>query len=115
MRVVAIFLAMLAVSTVVSSAQCVVRCAEPPHRPPCHRQIPAKESPAPQPPCDSLMVAGEAPYSRLAVAPLTFGLMVWAEVPALPALAPVPSRIAVEPWERPPDSPLAANLVVLRI
>ena len=74
MRVVALFLTMLAVSTVVSSAQCVVRCSEPRHHPPCHRHTPSKESPATQPPCDSLMVAGEAPYSRLAIAPLTLAL-----------------------------------------
>jgi hypothetical protein len=115
MRVVAIFLAMLAVSTVVSSAQCVVRCSEPPHHPPCHRQTPSKESPATQPPCDSLMAAGEAPYSRLAISPLTIGLTVWMQSPATPSLPPAPSRIAAEPWERPPDSALAADLVILRI
>jgi hypothetical protein len=115
MRVVAIFLAMLAVSTMVSSAQCVVRCSEPPHCPPCHRQDSSKESPTTQPPCDSLMVAGEAPQSRLAISQHTLGLTAWMQAPATPPVPPTPSRIAAEPWERPPDCTLAASRTVLRI
>ena len=115
MRVVAIFLTMLAVSTVVSGAQCVVRCFEPPHHPPCHHQTPSKESPATQPPCDSLMVAGETPYARPAISPLTLGFTAWMQAPAACSLTPAPSRIAAEPWERPPDFPLAARPAVLRI
>jgi hypothetical protein len=115
MRVVAIFLAILAVSTTVSSAQCVVRCLEPPHHPPCHRQTPSKESPTTQPPCDSLMVAGEAPYLHLAISALTFGLTAWVEAPAAPSMSQSRFRIAAQPWERPPDGPLAADAVVLRI
>jgi hypothetical protein len=115
MRVVAIFLAMLAVSTMVSGAQCVVRCSEPPHHPPCHHQTPSKEFPATQPPCDSLMVAGETPYARLAISPLNLGFTAWTQAPAASLLLPAASRIAAEPWERRPDSPFAASLAVLRI
>ena len=115
MRVVAIFLTMLAVSTLVSGAQCVVRCSEPPHHAPCHHQTPSKEFPATQPPCDSLMEAGETPSARLAISPLSLGFTAWTQAPAASSLTPAPSRIAAEPWERPPDSPRAARLAVLRI
>ena len=115
MRVVALFLAMLAVSTMVSSAECVVRCSEPPHHPPCHRQNSSKESPTTQPPCDSLMVAGEAPHSRLAISLHTLGLTAWMQAPATPSVPPAPSRIAAEPWERPPHSSPEAGPVILRI
>ena len=118
MRVVALFLTMLAVSTVVSSAQCVVRCSEPPHHPPCHHQIPSKQSPATQPPCDSLMVAGETPYSRLAISGLPCGLTAWMQaLPATPFLPPgAPSRIGGgNPANGRLDSPLADGVVVLRL
>jgi hypothetical protein len=115
MRVVALFLAMLAASTMVSSAQCLVRCSEPPSHPPCHRQTPSKHPPAAQPACDSLMVAGEALSLRLAVSPLTPGPTAGVPKPVAPPLPAAPSMIAAERWDAPPHSPLAAGLLVLRI
>ena len=114
MRAVAILLAMLAVSTMVSSARCVVRCIEPPDHPPCHHQNPSKEAPA-QPPCDSVMVAGEAPNSRVAISTLSLGSIASVDSATRSSLTPAPYGIVAESRERPPEFAHAAGLVVLRI
>ncbi len=114
MRVVAIFLAMLAVSTMASSAQCVVRCAEPPGHPPCHGRTPA-QAPTKPPDCDSLMAAGEALSPRLAI-PL-FGPAFTADTFRLDGqpLAAEWSMNATRWWEGPPPLLSAAHSLVLRI
>jgi hypothetical protein len=61
------------------------------------------------------MVAGEAPYSHVAISALICGLTAWVEDPATPSMSPSQFRIAAQPWERPPDHPLAASRAILRI
>ncbi len=114
MRVVAILLAMFAVSSMMWSAQCVVRCSEPPSQSPCHRHTP-NQIPAKQPDCDSLMATAEALSPRLAI-PL-FHPFSTAGIISLdgPPLAAVWSMNATRPWEAPPPFLSAAHSLVLRI
>jgi hypothetical protein len=114
MRVVAIFLAMLAVSTMAWSAQCVVRCSEPPHHSTCHGHNP-KQVPAKQPDCDSLMATGEALSPRLAIPLFAPGFTAGVINPDGPPLTAVWSMNAIRPWEAPPPFLSAAHLLVLRI
>src|SRR5437762_2037009 len=114
MRVVAILLAMLAVSTTVWSAQCVVRCSEPPSHSPCHGHTP-KQAPAKHPACDSLMVSGEALSPRLAIPLFAPGFTVGVVSPDGPPLTAGWSINATRPWETPPPFLSTAHLLVLRI
>jgi hypothetical protein len=113
MRVVAILLAMLAVSTMAWSAQCAVRCSEPPRHSPCHGHAP-KQAPA-QPDCDSLMATAEALFPRLTIPLVAAGFT--ADVITLdgPPLTAVLSINATRPWETSPPFFSTARLLVLRI
>jgi hypothetical protein len=115
MRVVALFLAMLAVSTVVSSGQCVVKCFEPSDLPPCHRHTPSKQSPETQTACDSLMVAGENVSSRLTIFSLQAGLTVGGQMLVAKQLPLAASTSTTARWQLHTPCRLAAAVVVLRI
>ena len=107
---VAILLAMLAVSTLAWRAQCAVRCSEPPRHSPCHGHAPAK-----QPDCDSLMATGEALSPRLTIPLFATGFTANViTLDGLPLTAVLPMN-ATRPWETSPPFFSAARLLVLRI
>jgi len=115
MRVAALFLAMLAASTSVSSAQCMVKCFESPNRPPCHQHAPANPAPSSQPACDSFMVAGEARSFRLAIPPPSHGVFTVGETSVTAPLLAAHDSGAAEFRELSPPNAISSQRAVLRI
>src|SRR6185369_17926217 len=114
MRVAALFLALLAASTPVSSAQCMVKCFEYPSHPPCHQHAPASPSPSSQAACDTFMVAGEAQSLRFAISPPGCGVAGVRSSVTATQLAER-SLVAAELRESSPPIPICSQRDVLRI
>ena len=115
MRVAALFLALLAASTPVSSAQCMVKCFEYPSRPPCHQHAPASPSPSSQAACDSFMVAGEARSLRFAISPPSSSMFTGGETSVTATVLPAHALGAAKLRELSPPIPISAQRAVLRI